>query len=57
VVLLDQDVEPYVLTWPDGEELDGTLEVKVLAVLRRNDGLLLAVPNLGCSRLSWMEVG
>jgi len=53
-------VEPYVLTWPDGEELDGTLEVKVLAVLRRNDGLLLAVPNLGCSRFqvwSWMEVG
>ena len=33
------------LTWADGEAVDGHLEVKVLAVLRRNDGLLLAVPD------------
>ena len=30
LVLLNQDVEPYLLTWPDGEEVDGHLEVKVL---------------------------
>ena len=33
------------LTCAGGEEVDGHLEVKVLAVLRRNDGLLLAVPD------------
>ena len=44
LVLLDQDIEPYVLSWPE-EELDGSKESKVLALMRREDGVLLAVPD------------
>ena len=46
LVSVDVDLEPYVLTWPthapDGE--DGSLEVYGLVVLKRQGGLLLAVP-------------
>ena len=38
LVLLDQDIELYVLTWPE-DELDGEKDVKVLAVMRREDGV------------------
>eukprot|EP00435_Cladocopium_sp_Y103_P039111 s1573_g10.t1 len=44
LVLVDQGVEPYVLSWPDGE-VDGQKESLVLALLRREDGVLLVVPD------------
>ena len=44
LVLLDQDIEPYILSWPE-EEMDGEKEAKVLALMRREDGVLLAVPD------------
>lgn len=44
VVLVDQDLEPYVLEWPGIEEEDGSLEGMCLALLKREEGILLAVP-------------
>eukprot|EP00435_Cladocopium_sp_Y103_P047921 s630_g14.t1 len=45
LVLVDQDVEPYVRAWPDEHvALDGSKECLVLCLLRREDGILLAVP-------------
>lgn len=58
LVLVDQSVEPYVLAWPDGD-LDGHKECMVLVLLRREDGVLLAVPDgfLPASDLNMANVG
>ena len=45
LVVLDQDVEPYVLQWPALTEEDGMLDIFVVAVMKRQDGVLLAVPH------------
>ena len=45
LVTVDIDIEPYVLTWPDPSATDGSLEAFVLVVMRRRDGVMLAVPN------------
>ena len=39
-------IEPYVLTWHVGEEEDGEAEATVLAVMKREGGVLLAMPAL-----------
>ena len=39
-------VQPYVLGWPLGEELDGEAEATVLPIMRREGGLLLALPSV-----------
>eukprot|EP00438_Fugacium_kawagutii_P001505 Skav202551 [mRNA] locus=scaffold2011:393014:394735:- [translate_table: standard] len=44
LVMVSQDMEPYVVTWPSEEEEDGHLEFSVLVILKRPGGLLLAVP-------------
>ena len=44
LVALDQDVEPYVLQWSAAAEEDGMMDIFVLAVMKRQDGVLLAVP-------------
>lgn len=46
LVSVDVDLEPYVLTWPTHapDVEGGSLEVYGLAVLKRQGGLLLAVP-------------
>ena len=44
LVLADQDIEPYILQWPGVVELDGDSEVYVLALMRRQDGVMLALP-------------
>lgn len=45
LVALDQDVEPYVLQWPASSEEDGMLDIFVVAVMKRQDGVMLAVPH------------
>ena len=43
LILVDQDIEPYVLEWPaDGD--DGDLEFSCLALMRRQEGVLLVLP-------------
>ena len=37
-------VEPYVLSWPLGEEEDGEAEATVLVAMRREGGILLVLP-------------
>ena len=45
VVLVSENLEPYVLTFqPDGE-LDGAIETYALLVMKRAGGVLLAVPS------------
>ena len=44
LVALDQDVEPYVLQWPAELEEDGTMDIFVVAVMKRQGGVLLALP-------------
>lgn len=44
VVLATEVLEPYVLTWQLGETTDGEGECSVLAIMRRTDGYLLAMP-------------
>lgn len=44
VVLATDVLEPYVLTWQLGETTDGEGECSVLAIMRRTDGYLLAMP-------------
>jgi len=39
-------IEPYVLTWRVGEEEEGEAETTVLAVMKREGGVLLAMPAL-----------
>ena len=43
LVVLDQDVGPLVLRWPALTEEDGMAVMFVLAVMKRQDGVLLAV--------------
>ena len=45
LTLMEEDVEPYVLAWPDQVlEVDGHKEALVFPLLKREDGVLLAVP-------------
>ena len=44
LVTIDQDVEPYVLEWPDALGMDGAIEVTALVIMKRPEGVLLAVP-------------
>ena len=44
LVTIDQDVEPYVLEWPDALGMDGAIEVTALVIMKRPGGVLLAVP-------------
>lgn len=44
LVTVDTDIEPYVLSWPDASGTDGSIETFVLVVMRRQDGVMLAVP-------------
>ena len=44
VVLASEVLEPYVLTWQLGDIADGEGECSVLAIMRRADGFLLAMP-------------
>ena len=46
LVTVDLDLEPYVLEWPAVPDTDGALEAVVLVVMKRQGGLLLAVPPL-----------
>ena len=39
-------IEPYVLTWRVGEEEEGEVETTVLAIMKREGGVLLAMPAL-----------
>ena len=44
LVLAESAVEPYVLSWPLGEEEDGEAEATVLVAMRREGGILLVLP-------------
>ena len=44
VELATDNPEPYVLSWPIGAEVDGEGEASVLALMKREGGILLAVP-------------
>ena len=44
LVLVTEALEPYVLSWPLGAVEDGEAECVVLALVRRESGVLLAVP-------------
>lgn len=44
IVAVDQDLEPYVLQWPEADEEDGYMELFAVVVMKRAEGLLLAVP-------------
>jgi len=44
LVTVSEDMEPYVLEWPDLGTLDGFVEANVLVVLKRQAGILLALP-------------
>ncbi|CAL1129194.1 unnamed protein product [Cladocopium goreaui] len=46
LVTVDLDLGPYVLEWPAVPDTDGALEAVVLVVMKRQGGLLLAVPPL-----------
>eukprot|EP00435_Cladocopium_sp_Y103_P067464 s89_g30.t1 len=45
LVTISEDLEPYVLEWPDLHTMDGHSEGFVLVVLKRTAGVLLAVPS------------
>ena len=45
VVTVDQDLEVYILDWPDPLEDNAVYEVSVLALMERPEGLLLAMPH------------
>ena len=44
LVPLAQGRQDYVLGWPSLAEEDGTLEMRALVVMKRQDGVLLALP-------------
>lgn len=44
LVVVEEDLEPYVLEWPTVPDADGVSEAMVLAIMKREAGLLLAVP-------------
>ena len=44
IELAQYNPEPYVLSWPLGEEVDGDGEASALALMKREEGVLLAVP-------------
>lgn len=44
LVTVSEDLEPYVLEWPDLHTMDGASEAFVLVVMKRRAGVLLAVP-------------
>ena len=44
LVVVEEDLEPYVLEWPTVPDADGVSEALVLAIMKREAGLLLAVP-------------
>ena len=45
VLLASEVLERYVLTWVLGERIDGDAECTVLVLMKREDGLLLVVPD------------
>ena len=44
LVTVDQDIEVYVLDWPDPSETGAEIEIAVLVLLKRPEGVLLALP-------------
>lgn len=44
LVLVCEELEPYVLEFQPGPEVDGSVEAFALAVMRRAEGVLLAMP-------------
>eukprot|EP00435_Cladocopium_sp_Y103_P041189 s1447_g11.t1 len=44
LVTVEVDLEPYVLEWPAVPDADGAAEAVVLAIMKRQGGLMLAVP-------------
>jgi len=44
LVLVSEELEPYVLEFQPGPEVDGSVEAFALAVMRRAEGVLLALP-------------
>ena len=44
LVLVSEELEPYVLEIQPGSEIDGVVDCFTLAVMRRADGVLLAMP-------------
>eukprot|EP00435_Cladocopium_sp_Y103_P057106 s564_g19.t1 len=44
VELATENMEPYVLAWPLGQPEDGEAECAVLALMKREEGILLAMP-------------
>eukprot|EP00435_Cladocopium_sp_Y103_P024841 s3901_g6.t1 len=45
ILLATEVLEPYVLSWTLGEVVDGDAECTVLALMRREDGVLLVLPD------------
>ena len=45
ILLATEVLEPYVLTWTLGQQVDGEAECTVLAIMKREGGVLLAMPN------------
>ena len=56
LILVDQDLQPYILEWLAEEDEPEHLEFFALAVMRRQDGVLLAVP-FGSMRQEDLDLG
>ena len=56
LVLAGQDLEPYIIEWPPDGDGQEQLEFYVVAVMKRKDGVLLAVP-LNSMRQEDLDLG